>query len=1678
MGGFSAGRPNSIGIREHPPIRQRAGVPLAVLAIAALIASCAGPAPTQAPLMSGTPYPSTPAASPGGSTTPSVPSPVPQDWTKLTLAEGGPVADLQPTRSGRAGVAVDTAFKLTSLDGRKPSDLAARLVADPALTFKVSSVDGATAIVSPSAPMRTSTLYRISLTRSDGSAEAVWAAQTAGPLHVVETIPGNEATGVPLDTGIEITFDQAGVSATDVASHFTISPAAKGRFEVAGRTAVFVPTTPLGKSRVYTVTVTHGLPLAGAGQVLATDEVVRFETTGTAPSAISVLFARSFVEATSREQAAITVYVDLPEAGKAPASIPVTVHQLPGMTAAIDAWNTIRTAPTWTRLSTTMPVSTTDLTQVAEATVPLHNGNDYVAWIQLPRRLALGWYLVTETWGGVPRQAVLQVTDIASFTMLTTTRSAVWVNDLATGDAAAGATVALGGHDLGATDDRGLLVATTPRAAVTGEDPWTDTMAVIRYRSQTAFQPVYLNRYCQYCGEDSVTDGWWHLFTSDRGQYRSTDTITAWGVLRNRDTGKVPASVTVTLQPDWSSEPTPTPIATVKATPDGSGAFSISMALKGLPVGYYRLLLWTGTKQVGELWMRVATIVKPAYQLSVTTDRHAVISGQSVTASVDASFFEGTPVAGTGLSLSSDSVEATTSATTDTLGHASGRVAVRVNDDQQWEITSVQATPTLPEEADIGATSHVAVFRASAVVDAQAALAGTGLTVTGKVSDVAFDRFETAAEGALWDVDPHGAGRANATAKVRIVQHTPVRTQTGTTYDFITKRVVPAYDYTEQVSVIGTFTVRAAADGTFRLSRTVSGGNRSYQVYATYVDEAGRSVTAEAYAQTPIAYENNGAWLAAADTADESGEYSIGDAVRVRFMGGVENAPVSRYFYAVTQRGLQYATVGTTPTFRTTFTEASVPNINISAVRFNGYGYDLAVLGWRAAVRQSDRRLTVNVTSDKSRYAPGDSATVSIRTLDPDGKPVSASVFVQVVDEKLYAIGAASQGDPLANLYADVGNGVVAWAASHRTPADDGGDGKGDTTGGGGGDDRSDMRDWLVARLVTTGSDGRASLAVPLSDDLTSWHVSASAMSGALEAGSGTGYLPVGLPFFVEATVAPEYLAVDRPSISVRGFGSGLAAGETVTFVVSSDTLPMSGVTVTAKAFDVAEVALPALSVGTHRIRVAATVGSGSTLRSDALVRTFRVVATRTSRLQTTWSPLDGAANIRAGGGLTQVTLVDAGRGRVVPVLEDLAWTDGGRSDRLLAAALANRVLVDAFGLPAATGTGESDLETFSYEQGLSIVPYGSANLDVTALAAMTGDPRLDGSQLSSALHAVFGDQNAGRDRRLLALAGLAGLGEPVLGDLREAAAQPDLSVEERISVAIGAVYAGDEPLARSIERDLLSAYGQRLGPWVRLDTGDPEDASLLTARLAIVAASLGERVAADMDAWVAENPPRTTTIALERALAAQGWARRVVGSPAVAAVTVDGNRREVKVEPQQPISLQLTPDQAATARLEPVSGSVLVVTTWDAALDSTSLTPATGQKLERTVSPTGAIGPTDTVIVTLRVTLGPESRDECWRVVDLAPSGLAPISVTGWRDDGDHNAWTGTSPDFVDGQRVEFCVVRNPKQAVQALRYVARVVTPGTYVWEPAVLQSTVVPDQGLTIPSTTLTIRGSTGH
>ena len=90
------------------------------------------------------------------------------------------------------------------------------------------------------------------------------------------------------------------------------------------------------------------------------------------------------------------------------------------------------------------------------------------------------------------------------------------------------------------------------------------------------------------------------------------------------------------------------------------------------------------------------------------------------------------------------------------------------------------------------------------------------------------------------------------------------------------------------------------------------------------------------------------------------------------------------------------------------------------------------------------------------------------------------------------------------------------------------------------------------------------------------------------------------------------------------------------------------------------------------------------------------------------------------------------------------------------------------------------------------------------------------------------------------------------------------------------------------------------------------------------------------------------------------------------------------------------------------------------------------------------------------------QAPDGCWQITDLAPSGLAPIEL--------EYAWPGgghgeNSPWSIEGQRVSWCAYPKRPDRLDPDRtfsYLARVVSPGTYLWEQALIQSDAAPEVG----------------
>jgi hypothetical protein len=1636
---------------------------VAVAAAGLIVATALWSMPTGGASPASAPPASTAAGSPG----PSVADPAVAAWEPYGLPPESPIADLVATHLDAAGVEVDTAFRLTSRTATSATDLAARLEVAPAIALR--TAPGATAsqaIVTPATALTPGLSYRFRIRADGGTVAASWLFRAKQPLHIVTSVPADAATDVPVRTGIEATFDQDGISGYE--GKVSLTPAVPLRLELHGRTLAVVPQRELAERTLYTLTITHGIGKTGSDVTLEDDVVVRFETGGPATTGPTLEFDGTAADASPAEAPALRVWVCCLD-GSPDVDQPVTVYRLPSLDAAISAERTLAHSPTWASWSDAGLVPTSGLAATVRFDATLiaaaPGSSEYV--LRFPAKLAAGRYLVVMPRSGRDAQLVLQVTRLATFSEVSATRTLAWVNDVATGSPVPGATVSLaGGPSLGRTDADGLLLADTPGQLLPSEpasasaDP---VLVIAPPEGPAVFSLVSGDPAGRYTldGSPAVSEGYWLAFATDRTTFRTTDTIQVWGTVRARD-GEAPTSVELRVVPaDTADDGSTTVVARATPALDQNGVFATSIPIVDLPLGGYRSQLVVDGSVVRDLWVSVDEVRKPAYRIDVAVDHHVLIDGETFRAIARAVFLDGTPVPGLELVFSQQG--AGRHATTDADGRAALTLTATLSSSIQNE---VWVRPARPEEGEVEGSVSLGIYPAAVWLTSDATLKGTSLDVSGRTQ-----ALDVAALERAWDMpespspggDPMAGDRVTISV-IRIVQH---QEETGRRYDWISKQTVPEYrTWTTEEPV--TSVVRTTdAGGRFALTVNVPDPASMYRVSTTARDRKGRVASSETVVDRLVQDWQSEPHLQAVvpDGAPCCDGYAVGGSVELEVGDAVAPtaAGKARFLFVAAQRGIRDAVVTTTGRLTRTFTAADVPNLSVSAIEFTGRGI---VVAWGTDVRIDDatRRLKVVLATDATSYRPGADVDLTVRTYGPDGRPVAASVVLQAVDEKSYLMGQAWVTDPLYELYARVSGGILWSGATLRLRIGS----AGDTTGGGGNVvPRTDFRDTLLFRRVSTDASGEASLTFHLSDDLTSWRVSAAAVDGALQAGSSSTLVPVGLPFFVEATIAPEFLASDRPVLRLRAYGAEVKAGDPVRFTVAAPSLGLAVMTVDGTAFAAARIALPPLTSGIHELRISgATVGRSPVL-SDGLVRSIRVVDSRYQVTTASYRPLDAAYRPVGGTGLTSYVISDAGRGSLLSILERLAWSDGGRLDQVVGAAVARDLLVEEFDRdPAELPTSRFEAASYQKDTGLSLLPYGDGDLALTAQVALAAPELFDRAWLRERVRASYGDPESTmtRERGIIALAALAALGDPVAGELGPFAAGPGLTVRERLYLGLAYASLGDDAAARAIERSLLSEFGRVSGPWVRLEgSPDRDDVTEATGLLAVLAASLGDPVADRAQAYVEANPPRTTLPALGEIAFVRRSLERLPAEPVRFAWTVDGVRTVVALAAGESTTLRLTPAQRATLRLEPISGQAGVTTT--------STLPATpGDRpadpavtITRTVSPGTMIGETQIVRVRLSVTFADTASDGCYEVVDRVPSGLAPLA--GVAEQG------VIAPYASAGQLVRSCVARDmPSHTVG---YSARVVSPGTFTWEPATVTASEAADRVSATGTTTLEIR-----
>ena len=339
-------------------------------------------------------------------------------------------------------------------------------------------------------------------------------------------------------------------------------------------------------------------------------------------------------------------------------------------------------------------------------------------------------------------------------------------------------------------------------------------------------------------------------------------------------------------------------------------------------------------------------------------------------------------------------------------------------------------------------------------------------------------------------------------------------------------------------------------------------------------------------------------------------EYKVGDTATLTIDSPVENG-----YALITLEGVNLGKAevvpikGSTLTYKVKVTEAMRPNqsIGVTLVGKGQYYTDTATL----TVPPKEKFLDFKISSDKAVYKPGETAVYTVKLTDSSGKPVQAQVSLGLVDEGVYLVREDSTPDIRGFFYAWRGNvvgtqtagdyyfGEAAPAALEqmaRAPMTNAvfAQGKGDAAA----KLRSEFKDtasWTPS--IETDANGVARIEIKLPDNLTTWRLTARAITLTDLVGQDTYKIKTTLP--VIARLATPRFLVRTDSANLRVIGqSNLTAPAAFTLKLETDSLlKVDGASSSSK--NVA----PGARVSTDFTVKATQIGS-STLKASVLSKT------------------------------------------------------------------------------------------------------------------------------------------------------------------------------------------------------------------------------------------------------------------------------------------------------------------------------------------------------------------------------------------------------------------------------------------------------------------------------------------
>ena len=610
-------------------------------------------------------------------------------------------------------------------------------------------------------------------------------------------------------------------------------------------------------------------------------------------------------------------------------------------------------------------------------------------------------------------------------------------------------------------------------------------------------------------------------------------------------------------------------------TPFGTFAADVPLSTEAAPGNYTFSLETSPTQTVGYTSITVAEYQPPQFAIALNAPKD-VVSGDSIAASLQASYYFGQPLAGadvhwritsqpfifhwqldptfhfgdTDLAYPervtplSNASRTEGTGTTTAGGSLTFQVPTSLHADEGSQQFTLEATATDDQKSEVSQRTQIVVHNANLYIGLKPK---TFVAQAGQPQTIEFVAL-----------NPQAQPQAGTGVHVQVVRRrwTSVRERDaqGELHWISRPQDTPVAD----------LAATAADDGRGSFSFTPSDGGQ-YRFIAEAADVNGH--TARSATDLWVSAPGVVPWRVADDgrlelQADKP-EYQPGETAHVLVPAPVADATalISIERGKLLSQRVQHLS-GNSTVLDIPIDGDDVPNVYVSVLLFGSGSSPSLWTGYtQLSVSTHERELQVRVQPDQTEHAPRDSVSYTVSTLDGNGHGVPAEISLALVDAAVLALSDA-QLDPLLAFWHQRPLGVrtgssLGVSIDRMNEAASSG-----RKGGGGGDSPSVRQDFpdtaFWSATVTTDATGVAHVQVHLPDSLTTWRMTVVAVTQDTRVGVGSADIVTSQPLLIRPLPPRFLVGGDRVSLRAAIHNTTTAPLE-VTASLTADGLSITG---------------------------------------------------------------------------------------------------------------------------------------------------------------------------------------------------------------------------------------------------------------------------------------------------------------------------------------------------------------------------------------------------------------------------------------------------------------------------------------------------------------------------------------